>query len=1038
MSMQPGVGNESLEALVGQVADQFTDRINKGESPDVEDYVRRYPEIAAVLRQVLPALQVMGPCSDAVEPSRTQAAGEVQLSGCLGDFRIVREVGRGGMGVVYEAEQLSLRRRVALKVLPFAATLNARHLRRFHNEAQAAACLHHSNIVPVFSVGCERGVHFYAMQFIDGQPLSDVIRQMAQRPSEPEERTTPYQPTQGDTAVASPTLRTSPDATSLTAERKRGREYFRKVAELGVQAAAALDHAHQLGVVHRDVKPGNLLLDARGNLWVADFGLALVQHGEAVLTQTGDPVGTLRYMSPEQAMGRRVVIDHRTDIYSLGVTLYELLVLQPAFPSNDRRELLGQVAFKEPLRPRQLDRAVPLELETIVLKAMEKRPQDRYATAQELADDLRHWLADRPIRARRPSPAARLGRWGRRHKPLVAGVLGALMVGLAVLAGSIGWVARDAAARRAAMEREITMALEESLDRQRQRRLPEALSAARRAEGLLAGADIDEALRQRVRARRADLELLEKLEYVRLEQGTVLKDQRFDYEGEDGLYVQTFREAGLDVEGLPVVEAGERIGKSTVAVELAAVLDRWAWVRRRIRNHKDSWKALLRMARVADLDVWRTRVRGALERGDRQALLALAASEEVIGLSPATLMVLGASLPVNKETRGQVEAFLREAQRRHPNDFYLNFNLWGFFWHVQPVQLEDAYHFIAVAVSLRPECPAVHNNLGNTLYHKGRPDEAIAEYREAIRLKKDYAMAYSNLGNALYSKGRLDEAIAACREAIRLKKDYAKAHCNLGNALYRKGQVDAAIAAYRDAIRLKQDYPEAHCNLGHSLMRKGFFRQAAEELRRGHELRSRNPRWPYPSEQWVRNSERLAELDGKLSAIIGGQKRAADAAERLALASFCQRHKHFHTAAVRFYEKAFDEQPQLADDVRASHRYSAACSAARAGCGQSKDAEKLDAKERARLRKVSLNWLRADLKAWRQELDRSPNKAGPEIAQRMQHWLHDDSFAGVRGPAALPRPPEAERPSWQGLWEDVEALRMEAAGNRQAERPARP
>ena len=194
--------------------------------------------------------------------------------------------------------------------------------------------------------------------------------------------------------------------TPLTGEGRRGRDYFRKVAELGVQAAEALDHAHQLGIVHRDIKPANLLLDGRGNLWVTDFGLAHMQHGEANLTVTGQALGTPRYMSPEQALAKRVPIDHRTDVYSLGATLYELLTLRPAFPSEDRQELLRQIAFEDPARPRRLERAIPAELEIIVLKAMEKRPQDRYATAQELADDLRRWLLDQPIRARRPSLGA--------------------------------------------------------------------------------------------------------------------------------------------------------------------------------------------------------------------------------------------------------------------------------------------------------------------------------------------------------------------------------------------------------------------------------------------------------------------------------------------------------------------------------------------------------------------------------------------------------------------------------------------------------
>jgi serine/threonine protein kinase len=242
------------------------------------------------------------------------------------------------------------------------------------------------------------------------------------------------------------------------------------VAELGIQAAEALDHAHALGVVHRDVKPANLLLDGRGGLWVTDFGLAQIQS-DARLTMTGDLVGTLRYMSPEQALAKRVVVDHRTDVYSLGATLYELLTLEPAYAGSDRQELMRQIAFEEPRRPRAINKAVPAELETIVLKAMEKNPADRYATARELAEDLRRWLDDQPIQARRPGLVARAQKWSRRHRPLVHASMGLVVLALVLLATSnaVIWYSRQELREevriRKLREIELSLALQRANDR---------------------------------------------------------------------------------------------------------------------------------------------------------------------------------------------------------------------------------------------------------------------------------------------------------------------------------------------------------------------------------------------------------------------------------------------------------------------------------------------------------------------------------------------------------------------------------------------
>ncbi len=430
---------DSREQRLDAVLFDYLRAADAGQTPDRVEWLAQYPDLAGELAEFLDEEERFDRAAAPLRAVGRAAAGGGPADAVperLGDFRILWEVGRGGMGVVYEAEQLSLDRRVALKVLPFAATLGGTQLQRFLNEARAAAGLHHTNIVPVHFVGCERGVHFYVMQFIDGLSLAAILGQLRR----PADRTRTPQPAGTPTPAPMPlpaggeakgAATTQPAALLSTAGGTRGREYFRAVAELGVQAAEALDYGHRVGVVHRDVKPGNLLLDGAGRLWVADFGLAQVQGGES-LTTTGELVGTLRYMSPEQALGKRVVIDHRTDVYSLGATLYELLTLRPPYGGTDRQELLRQIASEDPVPPRRPDRAVPPELETVVLKALEKAPQERYATAHELADDLRRFLEHRSIRARRPSWLQRLRKWVRRHQAAVTVAATTLAVAFAV------------------------------------------------------------------------------------------------------------------------------------------------------------------------------------------------------------------------------------------------------------------------------------------------------------------------------------------------------------------------------------------------------------------------------------------------------------------------------------------------------------------------------------------------------------------------------------------------------------------------------
>jgi serine/threonine protein kinase len=355
------------------------------------------------------------------------------------------------MGIVYEAEQISLPRRVALKVLPAAAMVDARALERFQLEARVAGCLRHPGIVSVFGVGDVDGVPYFAMPYIEGGSLADLIAELRGHAAAPAEsfpgalasgmlsgRFEPTRRGQGaqrlpsTIAAASASVGHAKPALSI-----RSVSYVRSVVRLGIQAADALGYAHDQGIVHRDVKPANLLLDPYGDLWVADFGMADVQ-GNVGLTMTGDMPGTLRYMSPEQAAGRRALVDRRSDVYSLGATLYELLTLQPAVPGNDRQEILRRIAEEEPTAVRKLVPTVPFDLATIIAKSLAKDPLNRYDTAWELADDLRRYQEGQPIRARPVGALARTWRWCKR-KPALASLAAALVLSVVLGFAGVTW-----------------------------------------------------------------------------------------------------------------------------------------------------------------------------------------------------------------------------------------------------------------------------------------------------------------------------------------------------------------------------------------------------------------------------------------------------------------------------------------------------------------------------------------------------------------------------------------------------------------------
>ena len=405
--------NEILEHLV----EEFTSRYRDGQLPSISEYTARYPQHAIQIEELFPVVAAMEQIrADERSKREILARHTAETPQRLGDFQIVRQIGRGGMGVVYEAQQCSLSRPVAVKVLPKHALLLDKHLQRFQAEAKISARLRHTHIVPVYGVGEQDGLHYYVMPLVRGIGLDELIRSLRNDAMTGNVRTAQDILVRvRDLTAIKLDASSAPESAVPQANNHRSfSTYWQFVAQVGVQAAEALHYAHQQGTLHRDVKPGNLLLDEEGTVYVADFGLARAID-DSHRPCSDDYVGTARYMAPEQLQG---IADARSDVYALGLTLYELLTLRPAFDQQRGTTMVAGQALPQPDPPRNLDPGIPRDLETIVLKCLAADPAKRYPSADALAADLRRFLEDRPIRARRTSLVERTARWCRRNPAL--------------------------------------------------------------------------------------------------------------------------------------------------------------------------------------------------------------------------------------------------------------------------------------------------------------------------------------------------------------------------------------------------------------------------------------------------------------------------------------------------------------------------------------------------------------------------------------------------------------------------------------------
>ncbi len=738
----------------------------------------------------------------------------------IGPYKLLQQIGEGGMGAVFMAEQTQpVQRKVALKLIK--PGMDTRQVvARFEAERQALALMDHPNIARVFDAGAtDGGRPFFVMELVKGVPLTKYCD---------EHRLTP----------------------------KQRLELFASVCQ-------AVQHAHQKGIIHRDLKPSNVLValyDGKPVPKVIDFGVAKATGQKlterTLFTEFGSVVGTLDYMSPEQAELNQLDIDTRSDVYSLGVVLYELLT--GTTPLERRRlkdtglvELLRIIREEEPprpsarlsttdelpsitvnrsLEPKKLSGAVRGELDWIVMKALEKGRNRRYDSANGFAADIGRYLADEPVQACPPSAGYQLRKFARRNRRTLAtaGVLGAvLLAAVGGVAWTFGWANRDREARQAAVDQEATLALKEAERLGEQGKWPQALSATKRAEGVLAGGG-SEGLRERARERRRDAEMVLSVEDARLQGLDSPKDGKaFDYAAMDAAYLKAFRDYGIDVEALAADQAAERIRARPIRLELTGALDAWASQPIETRGDK-----LLAIARAADPDELRNRVRDALWVGQRSRaqLAELATSQQVRALPPSTLCALGNALVYEGLTDDAV-ALLRDAQQRHPDDFWINLNLAWALEHESPQPMDEVVRFYSAALALRPSSIHALYALGRALLRTGRPDEAMAYFRKVIDLDPNQFMAHNELGDTLAKEGRLDEAIAEYRTASALDPRIPGVQRDLGKALWRKGQPEEAVACFKKAVELSSYFgvtpAGANAILGKELAQVGRWNEAA-------------------------------------------------------------------------------------------------------------------------------------------------------------------------------------------------------------------